>query len=123
MAGAELDPIRTQQLECSRPLTVSFPVPSAPTLVSPNGSATPSSTFVWNASLYATLYYIVVHDSTGPRIVQWLRPEQVGCVSGTGVCSLVTGVALSSGAGTWQVIAWNPKGYSSWSPTMGFVVN
>ena len=35
--------------------------------------------------------YIRVTDATGVRVDRWLRPEQVGCLSGTGVCSLDAG--------------------------------
>ena len=85
----------------------------------PAGSASPP--FQWNASANATLYYIRAFDHTGLRVDKWLTPSQVGCVSG-GVCTLAAGVTLASGAGSWQVIAYNPTGYSPWSSTQAFVV-
>lgn len=95
-------------------LTVSVPAPSTPALVSPNGSATTSPSFVWNASTDAIYYYMRVFDSTGMRVERWLTPEQTGCAGG-GVCTFSTGVTLNSGAGSWEAIAWNPTGYSGWS--------
>jgi hypothetical protein len=103
-------------------LTVgSAAAPSMPALVSPTGTTTASPQFVWNASANATYYYIHVRDVTGLRVDRWLKPEQVGCASGT-VCTLDAGVTLTSGAGTWEVIAWNPAGYSGWTPTISFTV-
>jgi len=103
-------------------LSVNIPSPPAPGLVSPvgaTGSASPP--FRWNASANATLYYIRAFDHTGLRIDRWLTPLQVGCASG-GVCTLNAGVTLASGDGSWQVIAYNPTGYSPWSSTLAFVV-
>jgi hypothetical protein len=103
-------------------LTVNIPAPLAPTVVSPSGPAgSISPPFRWNASATATLYYIRAFDPTGLRVDNWLTPSQVGCASG-GVCTFNGGVTLRSGAGSWQVIAWNPTGYSPWSTTLAFVV-
>jgi hypothetical protein len=103
-------------------VTVDIPAPPAPTLVSPDGaSGTTSPMFLWNASARAMLYYIRAYDSTGLRIDRWLTPSVVGCASG-GVCTLNSGVILTSGAGSWQVIAWNPSSYSPWSSSYAFVV-
>jgi hypothetical protein len=96
--------------------------PPAPTLVSPSGAAgSKSPSFRWNAASSATLYYVMANDSTGSRVASWLTPSQVGCASG-GVCTLNTGVTFTSGAGSWQVIAWNPTGYSPWSLPMTFII-
>jgi hypothetical protein len=104
-------------------LTVDIPAPPAPTLVSPDGaSGSTSPLFRWNAAARATLYYIRAYDSTGLRIDRWLTPLAVGCATG-GVCTLNADVTLTSGAGSWQVIAWNPSGYSPWSSTLAFVVH
>ena len=103
-------------------LTVNIPAPSTPVLISPSGTlsnATPQ--LRWSASDNATVYYARLFDSTGQRIDQWLSPSQVGCATG-GVCTFNAGVALASGGGSWQVIAWNPAGYSAWSDTMPFTV-
>jgi hypothetical protein len=103
-------------------LTVNIPAPPAPTPVSPSGAAgSASPAFRWNASADATLYYIRAFDHTGLRVDKWLTSSQVGCAS-AGVCTLTAGVTLASGAGSWQVIAWNPTGYSPWSSTVAFVV-
>jgi hypothetical protein len=102
-------------------LTVNIPAPPRPTLVSPSGTAGASPAFRWNAAASATLYYIRAYDPTGLRVDKWLTPSQVGCASG-GMCTLNAGVTLTSGAGSWQVLAWNPSGYSPWSSTLAFVV-
>ena len=103
-------------------LTVNIPAPSTPVLISPNGTlSTATPQLRWNASDNATLYYLRLFDSTGQRIDQWLSPSQAGCATG-GVCTLNAGVALAGGAGSWQVIAWNPAGYSAWSTTTPFIV-
>lgn len=94
------------------PLTVSIPAPTVSILVSPDGSASATPPFVWTASANATYYYVRVDDATGLRVDRWVRPDQVGCLGGIGSCALNAGVTLSSGAGSWRVIAWNPSGYS-----------
>ena len=104
------------------PLAVSIGPPSAPTLVSPSGPAgSTSPAFRWNASANATLFYIRVYDVNGLRIDRWLSPAEAGCASG-GTCTLNSGVTLAHGAGSWQVIAWNPTAYSPWSSTVVFIV-
>jgi hypothetical protein len=103
-------------------VTVNIAAPTAPVLISPVGTlSTATPQLRWNASPNATLYYTRVFDSTGQRVDQWLSPAQVGCAAG-GVCTFSPGVALASGAGSWQVIAYNPTGYSLWSTTMTFTV-
>ena len=104
------------------PLTVNIAAPSAPTLISPSGPAgSTAPAFRWNASANATLYYIRVYDFTGLRVDKWLSPAEATCTTG-GVCTMNAGVTLAAGAGSWQVIAWNPAGYSPWSSTMAFIV-
>jgi hypothetical protein len=103
-------------------LTVNISTPSAPTLVSPSGAAgSTSPSFRWNAAANTSLYYVKAYDASGLRVEKWLTPSQVGCAGG-GVCALNAGVTLTSGAGSWQVIAWNPTGYSPWSLPMTFIV-
>jgi hypothetical protein len=108
----------------SVPITVSVVIgePPAPTLIAPVGLTTASPSFTWNASAGATLYYIGVYDVSGLRVDQWLSPTDVGCSAGSGVCTFSPGVTLNSGAGSWQVIAWNASGYSPWSTTFAFIV-
>jgi hypothetical protein len=108
-------------------LTVDVPAPLAPAplavqLVSPSGSTSASPPFVWNASAGTTLYYIRVYDSSGLRADRWLQPTQVGCAAGSGPCTFNPGVVLNSGAGYWEVLAWNSTGYSPWSQKMAFTV-
>jgi hypothetical protein len=112
----------------SPPIIISVPaalvdgsVPAAPVLVSPSGTTTSTPTFTWNASAAATYYYVQIYDSSGLRADPWVTPEAVGCSSGTETCTFSPGIALTSGAGSWQVLAWNPTGYSPWSSLMTFL--
>ena len=102
-------------------LAVNITAPLAPVAVSPSGLTTATTVFKWNAAANTTYYYVRVFDSTGQRVDKWPTPAQVGCSTG-GVCTFTTGVTLASGAGSWQVLAWNPSGYSQWSSTMAFTV-
>src|SRR6185503_4906836 len=103
-------------------VTVNITAPTVPVLISPVGTlSTATPQLRWTASDNATLYYTRVFNSTGQRVDRWLSPAQVGCAAG-GVCTFSPGVALASGAGSWQVIAYNPTGYSPWSTTMTFLV-
>jgi hypothetical protein len=103
-------------------VTVNIAAPTAPVLISPTGTLTTATPQLrWNASDNATIYYVRLFDSTGQRVDAWLSPSQVGCATG-GVCTLNPGVTLASGGGSWQVITWNPTGYSPWSTTMTFTV-
>ena len=67
-------------------------------------------------------YYIQAYDATGLRVNRWVRPEEMGCGSGIVVCALNADVILHTGDGWWQVIAWNPTGYSGWSGALTFHV-
>jgi hypothetical protein len=103
-------------------LGVNISAPPATTLLSPDGAAGSNSPlFRWNAAANATLYYVKAFDASGLRVDRWLTPSQVGCANG-GVCTLNAGVTLAKGAGSWQVLGWNPTGYSPWSSTLLFVV-
>jgi hypothetical protein len=105
------------------PLSVNIAAPQAPDLVSPTGVTTSLPSFVWEPSTNAAYYYVRVSDATGLRIDKWLKPEEVGCFSGTANCTLNAAVTLSNGAGSWEALAWNETGYSPWSPALGFVVS
>jgi hypothetical protein len=104
-------------------VTVDIPAPLAVQLVSPSGATTPSPSYVWNASAGASQYYIRVYDSSGLRVDRWVPPTQVGCAAGTGACTYNAGVILNSGAGYWEVLAWNTTGYSPWSQKLNFTVS
>ena len=56
----------------------------------------------------------------GLRVDRWLTPAAAGCSLGTGICTFSPGIALNPGLGLWEVIAWNPTGYSSWSAPVFF---
>ncbi len=103
-------------------LTVSIPAPPAPRLIAPKGSTSASPSFTWTASAGATLYYVRVYDSAGLRVDRWLTPAQASCSTGTSTCTLNVASTLAGGAGNWQVLAWNPSGYSPWSSAFAFVI-
>ena len=63
---------------------------------------------------------ITVVDFIGLRVDRWLTPAAAGCSLGTGICTFSPGIALNPGLGLWEVIAWNPTGYSSWSAPVFF---
>ena len=104
------------------PLVVNIPVPPTPVLVSPSGTASATTSFVWNPAANATYYNIIASDATGVRIDRWLTPAQAGCANEIVVCTLISGLTLNSGAGTWKVIAYNPTGFSQWSTPKAFVI-
>jgi alpha-tubulin suppressor-like RCC1 family protein len=96
-------------------------LPSAPTLVAPNGagtSATPS--YLWNAQASATDYYLWVNDSSGtPVVQQWFSAASV-CTGAT--CSATPTTTLQAGWHTWWVEARNSAGAGPWSSAMSFTV-
>jgi len=49
-------------------------------------------------------YYLLVNDSTGPKIQQWYTAQEVGCPDGTGTCSVTPSTSLAEGAGQWWII-------------------
>jgi hypothetical protein len=103
-------------------ISVIVAAPAQPVGLSPSGTSDAVPSFSWTASANATLYLVLVDDSTGNRVAKWLTPLQAGCGGGTDTCTLSPGVVLASGVGHWGVIAWNPTGYSPWSLTLTFTV-
>jgi len=102
-------------------VTVSPPIPAI--LVSPFGEITDTTpAYTWNAVSSSTWYYLWVNDSTGTRIQQWYRASEAGCASGTGTCSVASGVSLAGGAAKWWIQTWNTAGYGPWSQSMSFAV-
>ena len=104
------------------PLVVNIPVPPTPVPLAPNGAAVSTTSFTWSPSANATYYYVVASDSTGVRIDRWLTPVEAGCASEAVTCTLISGLTLNSGSGSWQVLAYNPTGYSEWSALTAFVI-
>jgi thioesterase domain-containing protein len=102
-------------------------------IVLSGGSATPISptglldtdtpTYRWNASSNASWYYLWVDDSSGNVVNQWYRSSDVGCGTGSGVCTVTPGVALAKGAGQWWIQPWSDSaGYGAWSNSLLFDV-
>jgi hypothetical protein len=97
--------------------------PPATMLASPSGSVGSNSlTYTWNAVSSASWYYLWVNDSSGNAINQWYQASEVGCASGSGMCSATPGIALNQGAGRWWIQTWNSDGYGPWSNAMSFDV-
>jgi hypothetical protein len=99
--------------------SVATSVPAAPTLISPTGGASTSSsnpTYTWNAVSGATWYYIWVDGPSGHEFTQWVTASQAGCASGTGTCSFAPTQSLTeTGAHKWWVKGWNPTGHGPYS--------
>jgi hypothetical protein len=97
--------------------------PPAVTLISPTGMITDTTpTYSWNAVSNSSWYYLWVNDSTGTPIKTWYTAAQVGCTSGTGVCSVTPSVALANGNATWWIQTWNSVATGPWSSAMNFNV-
>jgi uncharacterized protein (DUF1800 family) len=98
-------------------------IPVAASLILPKGEiADTTPTYQWNAVANATWYYLWVNDSTGNRIKKWYTAEQVGCNSGTGICSITSTEVLKQGTGQWWVRTWSRSGYGPWSSALTYLV-
>jgi hypothetical protein len=95
------------------------------TLISPTGTITTSQpTYKWNAECVATLYYLLVDDSTGRgKIFTPYSASEAGCPLGTGICSVTPSVSLADGNATWWVEPCSSGGCGAWSNALGFIVN
>ena len=101
-----------------------FALPSAATLIAPNGIiADNTPTYTWNAVAASTWYYLWVDDSTGNKIKTWYSASQAGCASGIGTCSVTPVTVLANGAGKWWIQTWNASGSGPWSNVMAFTVS
>jgi hypothetical protein len=98
-----------------------FPAPAAPSGIAPVGPAGFSPALTWTAPANVTYYHLRVDDTTGSRVEQWITPAQAACANG-GTCTFTPAVVLTPGEATWKVLAWNPTGYSPWSPALAFTV-
>lgn len=95
-------------------------VPTAPVLVSPNGSGVSTSpTYSWNALAGATEYYLWVNDANGPVVQEWLNAADACAAS---VCNAAPNSPLARGPHTWWVQARNESGDGAWSAAVSFVV-
>lgn len=96
--------------------------PVAATLVSPSGTISDTTPdFIWNAVAGVTYYKLYIDDSTGNVLNTWVTASEVGCSSGTGICSYPSST-LAAGSGQWWVQTWNSFGYGPWSNSMSFFV-
>ena len=119
---------------CSGSATVNIKPPLSTTLISPTLSTTLISptgtinssqpTYQWNAVCAATLYYLLVDDSTGRgKIFTPYSASAAGCSLGIGTCSVTPSVSLADGNATWWVEPCSPGGCGAWSNALGFIVN
>jgi len=105
----------------ARAITVSPPLVSAPTLVSPTGvQSSRSLTYVWNGVTGAASYQLYVADATGARF----QGTVTATCSGTPlVCSAAPTIALNAGSHWWWVRSVDSAGSASaWSSSLSFSV-
>jgi hypothetical protein len=106
--------------------TVALPTLSPPTLISPTGSTTVTTslpTYTWNAVAGTEEYYVWVVNGGQLRVGQWVTASAAGCAGGTGACSLTPSSALVAGGVRWQVKAWSTAaGHGPWSADGWFTV-
>ncbi len=99
---------------------------SEPTPISPEGGVSPTPTYTWTAVSGAEQYQLWVDDSGAiPKIKSWYTASEVGCPSGTGICSVTPTVYLTNGPAQFSVRAWascNGGTYGPWSDPKPFTV-
>ena len=99
----------------------SLVTPPPPSLVAPNGSASPTPTFQWNAVPGATSYQLAVDTDAGTNAINATVAAASVC-SGT-TCSYAPGTLLYIGSSyTWVVRSINAVGEGHWSGRLGFTV-
>jgi hypothetical protein len=104
-------------------LSLSVSRPSAPVLVAPEGSMLDTSpTFSWNASATANWYYLWVSGPAGKVFSRWYTEAQLGCVGGSGTCSVEPVLMLNHSLFSWWVRPWNSAGEGPWSERLDFSV-
>jgi hypothetical protein len=108
----------------SEPMDFTIAAPPAPLLISPFGrigDTTP--TYVWNPSVGATKYNLLVIDPTGVRIQKSYTVDELGCASEGSTCSVTPFIGLKPGSCRFSVRGWSPTGYGPWSSSMFFTVS
>jgi hypothetical protein len=98
-------------------------VPGAPTLVSPSGNVVDETPeFRWLPVPDAAGYRLRVRKGTVDLPTHGLEytASAAGCSSGTGVCSVTPAAALTLGAHTFWIQAFNANGASPWSAGSDF---
>lgn len=98
------------------PLSSPVQPPLAPTLVGPSGSVTTATPgYLWSAAAGAQSYDLYTKVNGTPTTVTYSATD-LGCVSGTGQCSVTPATVLPNGAYVyWVVRARNAAGVSPWS--------
>lgn len=78
-------------------------------------------TYTWYATPGSSWYHLWVSDSKGVKVRKWFTAEQVGCISGTGTCSVTPDTLLADGSGDWWIQPWSKKsGSGPWSAARNF---
>jgi hypothetical protein len=99
---------------------IPFVTPSAPTLISPTGTATNPVTYRWNKVQGVTAYYVLVLRSTGTQYVgTWVSATSV---CGATTCQYTPGGSLPVGTYFWWVASGNPAGTSGYSSSLAFSI-
>ncbi len=100
-------------------------VPGAPTLVSPSGNVVDETPeFRWLPVASATGYRLRVRKGTVdlPTHALEYTSSAAGCSTGTGVCSVTPAAALTLGAHTFWIQAFNANGAGPWSAGGDFTI-
>ncbi|MBF0380390.1 MAG: cadherin repeat domain-containing protein [Magnetococcales bacterium] len=86
--------------------------PGTPTPSSPSGSTdTLTPTFIWAATQNSTDYTLVVTDGSSTIINQTYNISELGCLEGSGTCSINPSVILTDGKSySWTLLASNSDG-------------
>jgi FtsP/CotA-like multicopper oxidase with cupredoxin domain len=104
-------------------VTVTQPLPVAPTAISPTGPGIPlNAPFTFSAVTGATRYRFYLENMSGVGNFIDITPEQAGCASGTGTCSFTPATQLTTDTTYgWLVSAQNAAGQGPWSSTLNFI--
>jgi hypothetical protein len=118
--------------------TASLVKPGKATPISPSGPiSTNTPAYTWNPASGAQWYYLYVNDTTGNKIGQWYKAEDVcssaGSASGVSsgaqqaasvavTCSVMPPTPIAVGSASWWVIGWNSVGFGELSAQMDFQV-
>jgi hypothetical protein len=105
-------------------VTTESGLPSAATLISPEGAITDiTPTYTWNAVSDSTWYLLWVNQGASNKIGTWYTAAEVGCGSGSGTCSITPTTVLGNGNHTWWIRTYNDVGNGPWSTEKTFSVS
>src|SRR5687768_6713435 len=90
-----------------------------PTVISPQGIASPRPTYAWSPVAGATRYEIRVWNDTGTVLRRWYKPD----VCSTTPCAATPAVTLGRDVHRWQMRARDAAGFGPWSAPLTFRVD